>query len=190
MESLAVGLFIGWFLTYWYGKKLTRSKQYDEGYFRGWEDRHQAVPLRPRYWKYIHFLDPNDPLDQMELRGLLNDPHGSTEEKLENGLAPHLCRRNMEYALSDKELELLRSSDERLWRGILYAEEPEIKAEEGGKVVSRTPYPPGREDVEDVEALLSMGFGLEDIQKYYRVRDLEIVKNKLGKIVNVRVKKD
>ncbi len=96
----------------------------------------------------------------------------------------------MEYALSDKEIELLESSEEQLWRAMVYAEELEIGTEDEGTVVSRNPYPPSREDVGDVKALLSMGFEVEDIRKYYRVRSLEIEKNKPGKIINVKVKRE
>ena len=89
-----------------------------------------------------------------------------------------------------KKIELLKSSEEWLWRGIHYAEELEIGTEDEEIVVSRNPYPPSREDMEDVRVLLSMGFEVEDMRKYYRVRDLEIVTNKLGKIVNVKVKRE
>jgi len=180
MNYIIVSFLLGMLVMYIYLKYKVLPEKLKISYWEGWQDRHQGQPLLPRYWVYISQLYNFDPLDQHELVGLFNKPDGSYEDRLYRGL-PYIYSRNsgMEYALSDRELELLNDSKERTWRGLSELEENDIAE-------SRHPRWPEKEDV---EMLLKAEFEINDIEKYYNIENLEIEKNIFGKIKKVTSKR-
>ena len=95
----------------------------------------------------------------------------------------------MNYAISDSEIAQLRDRAEQAWRGIWYDEED-------GQCYRNNPWDynhepavikrnPSRPLPEDVVALLSYELEISDIENYYRVDGLVLIKNKLGKIKQV-----
>jgi hypothetical protein len=179
MNEFAFGLFIGLAVALVYYKIHTRyykgPENYSIGYFGGWRDRHQAEPLLPRYWIHIPFLNFHHPLDQYELIGLLHEPGGSDQERLWHGLPPYSHPLKMEYAISDMEKMILSEPGEREWRGLFWTEVDRDQ-------VSRHPHYP---EPQDLEILLRMQYNIEDIEKYYDVTGLKIIRNRFGKIKSI-----
>ena len=159
-------------ITYGYRKKCIEPEIYSLGYFEGWRDRHQGEPLLPRYWKHIRFLDYHDPYEQMVLTGLPK----SVTERFSAGLPPYARDYEMEYALSDREIELLANPQELKWRGL-----SEYDAE--SPIFFR--HPRGLEKA-DVQFLLEMGYEEDEIREYFRVDELELIRGRFKKVKKVR----
>jgi hypothetical protein len=188
MWEFVVGLVIGILFSLYY--RYTLSRRSDDlklkSYFEGWTDRHRGKPLLPRYWVNFRLGDYNDPLDQRLIRGL--DSEESYESRLRNGLPPYdLDDPTTTYALSDRELQLLENPEERIWRGITNKEiealwdDAELQAEVRAEF-SRFPDCPEKDDL----AVLQILFETYDIEQYYRISDLVIIRDRKGRISKIK----
>ncbi|MCH7879629.1 MAG: hypothetical protein IH914_09995 [candidate division Zixibacteria bacterium] len=172
IQSLFIGVLTGIVGTYIVYRLRVMPEEQSRSYFKGWVDRHQAKPLLPRYWKHGNYLCYEDPVEQQMLRVLWNSPGGTYEDRLEQGLPPGYTHSRVQYAISNKELEILNDSAEKEWRGLYDTDD-----------VTRHPWSPS---VRDVRTLLEMEFETVVIEQYYRVRNLQLLRNRLGRLVKVK----
>lgn len=165
MQNLFIGLVAGGILVFLIRKYILEPGIRGGSYVDGWVDRHQAVPLAPRFWYHIPFLNFwGTVMDQLEYKA--RDKTESVHLRLADGLLPYTLNRSQEYAISDREIELLNDPAERAWRGM-----------PTGGTLSRNP---GRIDTDDILPILDIGptqrnyLDLDDVKLYFKLSELEV----------------